>query len=309
MQLRHLAYFVTLGRERHFGRAAALCNITQSTLSASLRQLEAEIGAPLIERDKRFKGLTAEGRELLAWAARVLAEREALDQRIGMLRGELTGTLTIGAVPTALPTIGLVTTAFNRAHPKVVLAIRSYTSNAIQRLLDEFEIDVGITYVDNEPLQGVDVYPLYAERYILLTPADGPFAGRDSVTWREVAATPLCLLTRDMQNRRILDSIFAGIGCTPNVQAETDAVMALCSHIRTGAWSSVLPDNFLWLFGTPPDMSALPVVEPVRTVTMGIALRRQDPVAPLAAAFVRTARQAKIGPWAHSQAAATFLSD
>lgn len=300
MQLRHLRYFIALGRIGHFGRAAEACNVTQSTLSAAVRQLETEIGAPLIERDKRFKGLTAEGKVLLAWAARVVAEREALDQQIGLLRGELSGELSIGVVPTALPTIGLVTTPLAQAHPNVTLRILSRSSNEIQQLLDDFVLDVGITYLDNEPLHGVDVFPLYVEHYILLTPQEGPFRGRTSVTWREAADTPLCLLTTDMQNRRILDAIFASVDRIPNAHAETNSVMTLCSHIRTGVWSSVLPHNFLWVFGTPPGMIALPLVEPERTFTIGVVVRRQDPVAPLVDAFVKAALasgiEARISP-------------
>jgi DNA-binding transcriptional LysR family regulator len=294
MQLRHLRYFVTLGREGHFGRAASACHVTQSTLSAAVRQLESEIGAPLIERDKRFKGFTAEGKVLLDWATRVVAERQVLDQRIGSLRGELSGTLSIGIVPTALATIGLLTTPMTQAHPQVTFKILSRTSNEIHRMLDAFEIDVGVTYLDNEPLHGVTTHRLYTERYILLTPARGPFRGRTSVTWREAADTPLCLLTPDMQNRRILDSIFASVDRVPNAHAETNSVMALCSHIRTGVWSSVLAANLLWVFGTPPGMIALPLVDPDRHYAVGLMTRRQDPVPPLVDAFVRLARAADV---------------
>lgn len=168
-------------------------------------------------------------------------------------------------------------------------------------MLDEFELDIGVTYLDNEPLYGVNAYPLYAEHYILLTPARGPFRGRKSVTWREAADTPLCLLTPDMQNRRILNAIFASVDRVPNTHAETNSVMTLCSHIRTGEWSSVLPHNFLWVFGTPAGMIALPLVEPERTYTMGVVVRRQEPVPPLVDAFVRAVRSADIesqfGPW------------
>jgi DNA-binding transcriptional LysR family regulator len=90
-----------------------------------------------------------------------------------------------------------------------------------------------------------------------------------------------------MQNRRILNAIFASVDRSPNAHNETNSVMTLCSHIRTGVWSSVLPDNFLWVFGTPPGMIALPLVEPERTHTMGMVIRRQTPVPPLVDAFVR----------------------
>jgi len=305
MHLRHLKYFVTLGQEAHFGRAADACNVTQSTLSAAIRQLELEIGAPLIERDKRFKGFTAEGSVLLEWAKRVVAERDALDQQIGLLRGELIGDLSIGVIPTALPTIGLFTTSLNRVHPKVTLKILSLTSNEIQRSLDDFRLDVGVTYLDNEPMHAVDTHPLYAENYILLTPANGPFRGRKDVTWREAADAPLCLLTSDMQNRRIINAIFQSVDRIPNAHVETNSVMTLCSHIKTGVWSSVLPHNFLWVFGVPPGMSALPLVEPDITHMIGVVVRRQQPHSPLVEAFLsavgRVAATNEITGWAETQ--------
>ena len=291
MQLRHLDYFVALERERHFGRAASACNVTQSTLSAAIRQLEAEIGAPLVERDKRFKDFTPEGRALLDWARRILAERKDLAQEIGLLRSGLSGTLRLGVVPAALPTIALLTTPFNRRYPDVRLQILSRTSNEIQRALDEFALDAGVTYLDNEPLHGVRSTPLYKERYILLTPADGPFTRKAKVTWKEAADTPLCLLTPDMQNRRILDGIFRQIGKLPRVLVETNSVMTLCSHVRTGAWSSVFPHNFLWVFGSPPGMLTLPLIEPVRHVTMGLVARARTPASPLVQALEEIARK------------------
>ena len=245
----------------------------------------------LFERDKRFKGFTPEGRVLLEWAKRVVAERDTLDQQIGMLRGELTGELAVGVIPTALPTIGLLTTPLSRVHPKVTLKILSQTSNEIQRALDDFRLDVGVTYLDNEPMHGVDAHPLYAENYILLTPADGPFRGRTDVTWREAADAPLCLLTPDMQNRRIINAIFQSVDRVPNAHIETNSVMTLCSHIKTGVWSSVLPHNFLWVFGVPPGMSALPLVDPVVTHMIGVVVRRQQPHSPLVEAFLAAVQE------------------
>ena len=67
--------------------------------------------------------------------------------------------------------------------PTLSVAPVSRTSTEIQRGLDEFQLDAGVTYLDNEPLRGVRATPLYTERYILLTPSSGPFAGRSRVTW------------------------------------------------------------------------------------------------------------------------------
>ena len=294
MQVRHLHYLVALAEARHFGRAAAACNITQSTLSAAIRQIEEEIGAPLIYRDTRFKDFTAEGHAVLDWARRILDERAGLDQTLALLRGGLTGQLRIGVIPAALPTIALLTTPFHRAYPQVTLRLLSRTSNEIQRALDEFAFDAGVTYLDNEPLHGVRATTLYHESYILLTPATGPFAGRHEVGWAAAAETPLCLLTPDMQNRRIIDGLFAEAGKAPRVLVETNSVMTLCSHIRTGAWSSVLPHNFLWVFGTPQGMLALPLADPVRTHAVGLVVRDREPSSPLVSALEAIARKTPI---------------
>lgn len=294
MQIRHLAYFTALGRERHFGRAAAACNITQSTLSAALRQLEEEVGAPLVERDRRFRDFTPEGRVLLDWAQRMLAEREALDQGLSALRHGLAGHLRIGVIPMALPIVGLVTTPILEDYPGVRLTVTSRTSIEIQRGLDEFQFEAGLTYLDNEPLRGMRAVSLYRERYLLVTPRDGPFAGRTEVRWTETGDVPLCLLTPDMQNRRILNGIFAEMGLEPEPRMETNSVMALYSQMRSGAWSSVLPHSFLWVSGLPPGMICLPLVEPVRAHEIGLVFRDQNPAPPLVAALEKAASKLRL---------------
>jgi len=83
--------------------------------------------------------------------------------------------------------------------------LESVSSREIVHRLSEFDLDLGMTYVDGEPLGPVRVLPLYRERYRLLTPREGEFAGRASISWAAAASTPLCLLSPVMENRRILD--------------------------------------------------------------------------------------------------------
>src|SRR6185295_12503090 len=113
----------------------------------------------------------------------------------------------IAAIPTALAMVAALTTPYRERHPNVQFTIYSRTSIEILDLLDNLEIDAGITYLGNEPLGRVNAVPLYDERYRLLTAADAPLGNRDRVTWAEVAPLPLCLLTPDMQNRRIIDGL------------------------------------------------------------------------------------------------------
>src|SRR5499433_2423454 len=295
MVIRQLQYLTALAREKHFGRAAAACHVSQPTLSAGIRQLEEDLGVPVVERGQRFKGLTPEGRRVLDWAQRILADCEALTQDLSQLREGLTGRLRLGAIPAALPAVSLVTAPFCAAHPGVSITILSQTSIEIQRCLDAFEIDIGMTYLDNEPLINVRTEPLYRERYILLTAATGPFAKRKTLRWAEAASVPLCLLTPDMQNRRILDGIFRSANRAPPVPAiETNSVLTLCSHVRDGHWSSVVPHTFLHVFGVPAGMRAIPLVEPEPTHVIGLAIADREPAPPIAQALMLAARKQKL---------------
>src|SRR5262249_12847852 len=112
MLLRQLIYLRALARERHFGRAAAACHVSQPTLSAALKQLEAEFAVPIVQRGRRFEGFTPEGARIVDWAERILADCDGLNQEISELRQGLVGHLRIGAIPTALSMVPQLTTPF-----------------------------------------------------------------------------------------------------------------------------------------------------------------------------------------------------
>ena len=289
MVIKQLAYLVALARERHFGRAAAAAGVSQPTLSAALRQLEDELGVPIVERGHRYNGLTAEGEDVLAHALRILAECEALKQSLSQQRGELTGRLRLGAIPTALPIVPRVTFPFTEQNPAVTLAILSHTSVELQRGIDNFEIDAGLTYIDNEPFDRVLTKPLYIEEYVLLTDAIGPLEGRDSVGWEEAAGMRLCLLTPDMQNRRIVDQVFRGIGRSPTVAVETNSIFSLMSHTGAGHWSSIVPKQLVTHFGQPPGTRTLALVDPVVTHQIGIVVADREPLPPIVKAIFDSA--------------------
>jgi DNA-binding transcriptional LysR family regulator len=299
MNIRHLRYFVALARERHHARAAAACHVTQPTLSEAIRQLERELAVPLIYREgQRFGGLTAEGERALDWARRILADQEALEQELAEMRVGLTGDLHFGVIPAAMPATPWVTAAFCRNHPLVTLKALSLSSIEIQRGLDAAELDAGLTYLDNEPLRNVRTYPLYGERYLLLTPAGARFDGVAMVSWREAARLPLCLLTPNMQHRRIIDSLFvAGNAGTPRVSVETDSVIALFAYVRSGEWSSVIPHTFLTLLGQDAGLEglrAIPLTKPESVHTVGLVVSQRDPLPPLARALLKSARHSDV---------------
>jgi DNA-binding transcriptional LysR family regulator len=287
--IRQLDYLVALAREQHFGRAAAACGVSQPTLSAGLRRLEAELGVPLVRRGQRYEGLTAEGERVLASAQRIVADLDVLRDEVGALRKGLGGRLRLGAIPTSLSAVSLLTAPLTARHPAVTVEVRSLSSRQIERGLQSFELDAGLTYLDSEPLAGVRALPLYRERYVLLTPADGPCRGRRTVRWAEAAALPLALLTDDMQHRRIVNEIFRSAGAEPRPTVETNSVSTLFAHVRDGGWSAVMAHAWLHLFGRLDGLLAVPLVDPVEARTVGLVVLDRDPVGPLPRALLDAA--------------------
>lgn len=290
MLLRQFEYLVALAREKHFGRAAASLNVAQPSLSAGIRELEQELDVLIVERGHRFAGFTEEGERILDRARRILAERDALRVDVDTLKRGLMGTLRIGVIPTALPIVRQAMQPFTERFPGVTIRVLSLTSTGIQRGLDEFELDIGLTYLDNEPLERVKPKPLYSESYLLLTPKKGPFAGRAGVRWAEAAETPLCLLTPDMQNRRIIDSIFRAIGKQPRPAFETNSLINLCMQVGSGPWSSIVPEPVLGALELSPDVETLPLVDPVIRRLVGLVTPDREPTAPLAETFIALAQ-------------------
>src|SRR5690606_39188881 len=238
-----LDYFLALAREQHFGRAAAELGVTQPTLSAAIKQLEDQLGVMLVQRGSRFQGLTPEGQRVLEWARRIVGDSRTMREEMKAARRGLAGHVRIAVIPTALAMVPWLTTPFREKHPEVTFSIYSCTSLEVLTLLDNFEIDIGITYLDNEPLGRVVSVPLYSERYRLITAAGNPLSDRETVTWAEVAELPLCLLTPDMQNRRIINQHLKEAGVEPNTTIESNSMILLCAHIRTGKWASIMPDR------------------------------------------------------------------
>jgi len=286
-----LEFILALAREKHFGRAAEACGVTQPTLSAGVKQLEEQMGVLLVNRGSRFQGFTPEGQRVLEWARRIVGDSRTMREEINSLRHGLSGRLRLAAIPTALAMVAALTTPYREKHPNVQFTIYSRTSLEVLDLLDNLEIDAGITYVENEPLGRVSTVPLYREHYRLLTSADAPLGNRESVTWSEVAQVPLCLLTPDMQNRRIIDRLLKGAGGESRPTLESDSMILLYSHVRTGRWASVMPAKIADTLGLTDTIRAIPITQPKAVQTIGLVVPQREPMTPITAALVAEARR------------------
>lgn len=292
MLVRHLLFFVTLAQEKHFKKAAELCNITQPTLSAAIRKLEEDLGATLIIRGHRYLGLTPEGEKALVWGRQILADYDSLRGDLHGRQTGMTGTLRLGVIPAAMPSVSFLTERFCEDHPEVTVDIRSVTSRAIQRGLDDFEFDGGLTYLDNEPLENVHRIPLYRERYVFACRPDHPLAAGETVTWAQAVKEPLCLLSSDMQNRRILNGIAASAGLAITPPIVSNSFLGVCAHLRNGLWCGIVPHTFFYTFGAASDLVPIDLVEPAVDHLIGLVLSARSPRSPMASALAESIRGA-----------------
>ncbi len=285
-----LTYLVALARDRNFRRAAEACGVAQPTLSAGIKQLEEELGVMLVRRSSRFYGLTLEGEKVLDWARRLVGDAAAMRQELRAMRTGLSGHLRIAVIPTALATVPLLTGPLLARHPALQFTILSHPSVTILQMLDSLEVDAGITYLNNEAVGWVQSIPLYTERYRFVTAADGAFADRTSVTWAELSRVRLCLLTPDMQNRRIMDRLMRGAGAEPRATLESNSQVTLLAHVLTGQWATVLPERVAETLALAPRLRRIPITEPDATYEIGLVLPHREPMPILAAALMAEAR-------------------
>lgn len=280
-----LQMFIALANERHFGRAAVVCRVTQPTLSSAIRQLEDTLGVQLVFRGSRFQGLTPEGQRVLEWARRIVGDMRALKDEMRNVHAGLSGNLRIGVVPTALPMIADLTAPFTSRHPNVRVTILSRTSAEILDGIESLELDAGITYLDNEPLGRVAQVALYTEFYRFLCTNSSPLAQRKSLSWAEVAQEPLCLLTSDMQNRRIVNQHLAEAGASVQAMVESNSTIALIAHVKSGGWGSVVPMKLAEMFAGQ-NLVSIPITEPEAEHLVGLITPRRDPQTPVLQALI-----------------------
>ena len=284
-----LEMFIALAREGHFGRAAESLNISQPTLSAGIKQLEDQLGVQLVHRGSRYGGLTPEGQSALAWAHRITGDARQLREEMRVKRHGLSGELRIACIPTALSWAAHLATTFSARHPRVRFTILSRNSREILKMLDEFEVHAGISYLDNEPLGRVDTERLYDETYMLVCPRGAPLDRPGPLPWGVLEGQVLALLTPDMQNRRILNQIFAAHGVTPAPGIESNSVIALIAAVAAGGCMAVLPTDLARFLAAGKDLALVPLKAEGTAHAVGLVVPQREPRSPVIAALLAEA--------------------
>lgn len=285
-----LEMFIALAREEHFGRAAEATGVTQPTLSAAIKQLEDQLGVMLVWRGSRYRGLTPEGQRALEWARQIVGDARAFRDEMRAAHVGLSGNLRLAVIPTALTLVADLTAGFVRDHPGLRFSILSRNATEILSLLENLEVDAGLTYLEDEPLGRMTAVPVYDERYVLVTRAGHPVLSGGAIAWSALGALDLCLLTPDMQNRRIIARHLIEAGLEVNPRIESSSTVVLISHVLEGDMATILPLKAAEMFLGRDDLDAVPVIKPDARHRVGLVALRRDPPTPVLAALLNRAR-------------------
>lgn len=192
--LRQLQHFIALTEHLHFGKAASAVGVTQSTLSASLKELEVILGAPLVDRTKRSVVLTPLGTDIATRARQLLAEAEDLAQTARAARAPLSGAIRLGIIPTIGPfVLPYALPSLRRKFPSLQLYLVEDLTDRLVASLRDGALDVAMIALPVDT-PGLDAYPLKDDPFVVAAPKDHPLMKAKSVTAEMVQAEKLILL-------------------------------------------------------------------------------------------------------------------
>jgi DNA-binding transcriptional LysR family regulator len=240
MELRQLEYFVAVAEERNFTRAAERVHISQSGVSAQIRQLERELGAELFDRSARTAALTVAGKAALEHARAALAAAEALGQAVGEVTDLIRGRLTVGMVIgcTVTPLFDALA-AFRRAHPGVEISLLEGDSDRLVEGVRAGALDLALVGVPAAP-EGLESLTIISERLVAAVPPGHPLAERRQVALRDLAGHPIVCMPPGTGLRTVFDRACAAQGLRPAIALQASAADAIADLAARGLAVAVL---------------------------------------------------------------------
>ncbi|MFF2144409.1 LysR family transcriptional regulator [Kitasatospora sp. NPDC058190] len=271
MELRHLEYFVAVAEELNFTRASRRLHVVQSAVSASIKVLERELGAQLLDRSSQRVTLTDAGAALLPQARATLDAAQAARDAVDEVRGGLRGSLTIGTlISVAVVDVPSLLGRFHAEHPEVAVRLRLSPAGSVglAKALQAGDLDVAFLLLPGSPPPGIAARDLLTVRLVAVVRADHPLAEADEVTLAELAAEPFIDFPVGYGNRTVADRAFAGAGLERQVALEVTEITTGAQYVRHGFGVALLPD---FVAPTDPDLRTLNVSDHPLTWTLSVA--------------------------------------
>lgn len=272
--IKQLRYLVAVADERHFGRAASACNISQPSLSAQIQNLEEVLGVKAFERTKRRVMLTPTGEALVLRARRVLAEAEGFVATARKATAPLTGPFRLGAIPTLAPyLLPRVMPDLRAAHPELRLYLREDLTDHLLDRLDEGALDVVlIALPSGRP--ALSDRALYDEPFLLATPPGHPLAGRKQVRKSDLAGQHLLLLEDGHCLRDQALEVCSLAGPADQDRFGASSLETLCEMVAGNIGITLMPELFATGRCRDGVIALIPFADPPPSRRIGLAWRK-----------------------------------
>lgn len=285
-----LQAFLSIAERGSFQRAAAHLNLSQTALSHRMRKLEADLGVKLFARTTRQVSLSPAGLSLLPKARRIMTDiQTSLDElrqhgRAGVER------VAIGCLPTiAIHYLPRLLAEFSARHPETAVKIYDNSASEIAAHVHSGAAEFGITIVAANSWD-LEIKPLLKEPFVLVCPADHPFARQRAVRWPELAKIPLVRISQQTGNRALIDDALGSRRESMDWRYEVQHVATAVSMVLAGVGLTVVPRLAVDVMGTP-GIAAVPLERPGIVRTIGILSRRGVPLSPAAESLAELIRK------------------
>ncbi|MET7770276.1 LysR family transcriptional regulator [Nocardia sp. NPDC005366] len=244
MDLRQLEYFIAVAEEQNFTRAAERVHISQSGVSAQIRQLERELGAELFDRSTRIATLTVAGKAALEHARATLAAAKAIGQAVGEVTDLVRGTLTVGMVIgcTVTPLFDALAT-FHLAHPGVEISLLEDNSERLIDAVRSGTLDLALVGTATPTPDGLHALTIISERLVAAVPAGHPLAKHRRVTLRDLSGYPIVCMPPGTGLRTVLDQACAAQNLPLAITLQASAADAIADLASRGLAVAILSDS------------------------------------------------------------------
>jgi DNA-binding transcriptional LysR family regulator len=249
MELRHLRYFQAVAEELSYSRAAERLRIAQPALSRAVQEIEAELGGPMLDRNRRRVSLTPAGKVLLREAAIVFERWEEAIRRVKRTAAGEEGELRLGYIgPPTQPFMGRLLSEYRRRFPRVAVHLEERTPERVWEMIAKGRLSAAFTRpVSATPASGLRTHLLRNERFGAVVPASHPLAARKSLPWRMLAGEPLIVLAR-REGVGSHDGILAACrkaGFAPRLAYTPSLIGTVLSYVEAGAGVGIVPESVM----------------------------------------------------------------
>ncbi|NIO42596.1 MAG: LysR family transcriptional regulator [Burkholderiales bacterium] len=278
--LRQLRYLVTLSETLNFRRAAESLYVTQSTLSAGIKELENVLGATLVERDKRNVRFTPLGYEVVKRARKMLAEAEDLVQLARGSQEPLSGLLRLGVIPTIAPfLLPMVLPVLREAHPRLQLYLREDLTERLIERVESGELDFALIALPYDT-KDLMVRELFKDEFWFVTRQGDKFAREKEVAIRDIDPARVLLLE---EGHCLRDHAIEACGtrrmAARQTKLEATSLFTLLQMVHNGMGVTLLPEMVIKagaLVGS--QLIARPFSGRIPARTIALLMRRSSPL-------------------------------